>query len=266
MKTSIKALVAAVALAGVAGGAHAGIQKGDLASAAAGSELVFYAFDDQTKTSYVKDLDSNLTFSTFAAGPTFSYSFAGSNNISSDSNWTEFLGSVNNNTSNVKWGVFATLKTSALAANGVQILTTARNNTTANTTTSLVRGIDGSFNTTYLTALADASAVSLDNSYFRSAPGSSGNWAVSMQHSLAGKVSFLADNAIGTNADFYKLSAAAAATTNASITTLFSGDTQWAFDGNSLYITTAAVPEPGTWAMLIAGLMMVGGIARRRIS
>ena len=42
-----------------------------------------------------------------------------------------------------------------------------------------------------------------------------------------------------------------------------SGDgQQWAL--GSVTITTAAVPEPETWAMLLAGLGVVGAVARRR--
>jgi hypothetical protein len=257
-KLSIKALVAAAALIGGAGQAYADIQPGNLTSGAAGSELVFYAFDDVTKTSFVKDL--GVTFASFLTTPTY----GSLNNIGSDANWTAYLGSVGNDTSNTFWGVMAAEKTSALSANGVNILTTARSNAPATTSTGLVRGIDGAFDTTYLGGLQGTGTNYAANlTYFSSATDVS-NWANSMQHNLAGKVNFLADNAIGTNADFYRLSAAASATTAATLSTVFSAPTQWSFDGTTLQVT--AVPEPGTWAMLLAGLMMVGGIARRRIS
>jgi hypothetical protein len=89
-----------------------------------------------------------------------------------------------------------------------------------------------------------------------------------MQDNLAGKVSFAADNSIGFGADFYRLSAASSATTNATITTVLSGATHWEFDGNSVYVTAgvAAIPEPETWALMVAGLLLVGGVTRRRLS
>jgi len=37
-----------------------------------------------------------------------------------------------------------------------------------------------------------------------------------------------------------------------------------AFEYDTIGITTGAVPEPGTWAMLIAGFGLVGAAARRR--
>lgn len=257
MKLKLKAVVAAVALA-AAGHALADIQPGNLTSGATGGEVVFYAFDDVTKTSYVKDL--GVSFASFLSSPT--YSFAGSNNIGSDASWTSFVTSVGGNTSNTYWGVFANLKTSALSANGVQIITTARNNAPAGTSTGNVRGIDGSYNSTYLGALqGSGSNYAANLSYFSSATDSS-NWANAMQHNLAGKVNFSADNLIGQNADFFKLSAAASATTLATQSTVFSGPTQWSFDGSTLYV--AAVPEPETYGMLAAGLLMLGAVARRR--
>ena len=260
MKLKYKALVAAVALAS-AGSALADIQPGTTTQGVVGSELVFYAFDDVTKTSFVKDL--GVTFQSFLSSPIYSGAL---NNISSDANWTAYLGSVANDTTNTKWGVFGTLKTSALSVNGVQILTTARNNTTANTTTSLVRGIDGSFNATFLGALQTGTNYALNDSYFNSGATNAANWAAGLQHNLAGKVSFNADNAIGVAANFYQLSAAAAATANATLSTVISNPTQWTFDGNTLNMTVAAVPEPETYGMLAAGLLMLGAVARRRKS
>jgi len=267
MRNSIKALVAAVALVGAAGQAHADIQPGTTTIGAEGSELVFYAFDDVAKSSFVLDL--GVTFASFVAGPTYSYSNAGSNNVSSTGNWASYLTSVGGDLGNTKWGVLGSVKTGATGANTQQIITTARNNTTANTQSSLMRGIDGAFNTTYLNALQGAgNNYAVNDSYFQTGASNNANWAAGLQHNLAGKVSFLSDNAVGVGADFFKLSTASLGTAAATTTTLFSGSTEWMFDGNSVYITaaTAPVPEPGTWAMLIAGLMMVSGIARRRLS
>lgn len=41
----------------------------------------------------------------------------------------------------------------------------------------------------------------------------------------------------------------------------------WSLQGDTLYFTNpaAAVPEPGTYAMMLAGLALLGGIARRRV-
>jgi hypothetical protein len=218
---------------------------------------VFYAFDDVTKTSYVKDL--GITFASFVAAPSYSGS---PNNISSDANWASYLTSVGNDTSNTYWGVFASLKTGATGANTQQLITTARNNTVTNTQSSLTRGIDGSFNTTYLGNLqGNGTNYAANLSYFSASTGSD-NWAIGLQHNLAGKITFNADNVIGQNADMFKLSTASLGTSPAVVSTLLATPTQWSFDGNTLQI--AAVPEPETYGMLVAGLMMLGAVARRR--
>jgi hypothetical protein len=191
-------------------------------------------------------------------------------NIAGDANWATFLANETSGLGNAKWGVFASAATNATlqVANGVQILTTASGNATSATTNSQLRGIVGAFGTTYLGGLQGAGTnFAVNDSYFATGGTNSGNWASGLADNLANKVAFNTDNAIGSTADFFRLTEPASGT-NATISTLFSGATQWSFDGNTLSITgqTAPIPEPGTWAMLLAGLMMVGGIARRRMS
>jgi len=257
MKFNLKSLAAAVALAGASMSAMAGIQAG---TGVGGSELVFYAFDETTGTSYVKDL--GVTFSGFSG----TYSSAGSLNISSDTNWTSYLGSVGNDTSGTTWGVMANLITgSGAGAGGTRLLTTTRNNvvTIPNTLTSnTFSAVNASFNSTFLGALADASSAGVNNSYFSPAGNTnSDNWSQFMKHNAAGKTNPLnLDNFINgsVNATFIDISRAATNVKPTSVTQSY----YWNFDGNTLY--AAPVPEPETYGLMLAGLALVGAIARRR--
>ena len=251
MKFKLKSILAAFALAGMSASAMAAIQSG---TAAGGSELVFYAFDDIAGTSYVKDL--GVTFSGFLAAPTFS-----SVNIAADSNWTSYKTSVGGDTGNTRWGILANVFTGT-GAGGFKILTTASGNapTVSGQSSSIFSAVNGTFNTSYLGDLGDASAVSVNSSYFSPASNlNSDNWSVLLQHNLAGKLKYSTDNAIGFTANFYQESRAAgtaAPSISASIA-------QWQFDGSNL-ATVAAVPEPETYGMLLAGLALIGSIVRRR--
>lgn len=66
---------------------------------------------------------------------------------------------------------------------------------------------------------------------------------------------------VGTGLDFWSEA------TGAATATAFTGG-KWLLAGNGTLswdvAQVSAIPEPGTWAMLMAGLAMVGGIARRR--
>lgn len=266
MKFQIKAIVAAVALA-AAGSAMADIQPGNLTSGATGGELVFYAFDDVTGNSYVKDL--GVTFSTFLTSPW--YSHLGSNNVGSDSNWTSFVTAQGTSgLGNVTWGVLGTLKqstatTGAAAVGAVQILTTARGDATANTSSTTVRGIDGIINTTWLGALQGTNNnYAVNSSYFTVNSDLAANFGggPGINHTYNSKVGFAADNYLSTTtADFFKVSTVAG-TGFATISNAFAAapNNVWYFDGS----TVAAIPEPETYGMLAAGLLMLGAVARRR--
>jgi hypothetical protein len=86
MNFKLKALVAAVALAAVAGQAAADIQVGNDKAASPNGELVFYAYGFDASgnaATYVKDLD--VYFNAFVTAPSYA-----ATNLSTDANWTAF--------------------------------------------------------------------------------------------------------------------------------------------------------------------------------
>ncbi|MGZ3239102.1 MAG: PEP-CTERM sorting domain-containing protein [Burkholderiaceae bacterium] len=261
MKLHLKSIIAAAALAVVAGQASAAIPLNNVGT---GSGLIFYAFDDgttgQTKESFVMDLGQ--TFSSFlptaaAAGGTFNTA------ISTSAAWANFVAAEGNDLSNVTWGVVAGLSANASnSGNGLE--TTLRvGDSTAGQSAANVKGAVGTpLRNAILginTATSNAAAGYFTNS------GGSDNIANNFgsTHNGAGKLVFRTDNSIGTVSTFEYLNA----NSNAADTTYANanGNSTFSFDGNNLtYTIAAAVPEPSSYAMLLAGLMLVGGIAARR--
>lgn len=71
-------------------------------------------------------------------------------------------------------------------------------------------------------------------------------------------------NAIGTSATMVYLTASSEESTAPSLYNVLT--TTASFDGTNITIAAAPVPEPSTYAMLVAGLAAVGFVARRRKS
>jgi hypothetical protein len=257
MKFQLKTLVAAVALVAAAGQAAAVAMP--LNNTATGTSLLFYAFDDATKTSYVQDLGQ--TFSSFlptatAAGANFS---AG---VSSNTGWNEYLASVGNDTANTYWGVIGGISANAASTqNGFMSTIRAGESSDGQTAAKAKSTVSGPLKNVLVGINGVTSTASTG---FFSASAAGDNIANNFQHNGFGNLVFNTDNLIGTSSAFQygNSNAAFAVTTYANA----DGNSAFSFDGAnvSYAVAVAAVPEPETYAMMLAGLMLVGGIAARR--
>lgn len=77
-------------------------------------------------------------------------------------------------------------------------------------------------------------------------------------------LSFQTGASINESLNFFKLTNSGSSSTGQTVVTKYAG--AWSFDAatNSLIYQTAPVPEPETYAMLLAGLGLMGAVARRR--
>ena len=235
--------------------------------------MLFYVFDDVAKKSFTLDLGQ--TYASFKPGTSAAasnFSFSMSNYATP---WNAYVASIGGDFSHTTWGVVAGNSVAANAG-GKGFLTTVRDgaDTSAQTSTAAQSGVAGP-----LKLWIDAvnvkntnAGTSLSNGYFSDAVGvdqSNITTGFGAFHTGAGKFSFILDNKIGTDSEFRTLNmvglGSAATITQAAYANV-NGNSKFSFDGSSLKYTVAvaAIPEPSSYAMMLAGLMLVAGVARRR--
>lgn len=271
MSFKIKSLVAAVALA-AAGQAFAAI---DLANTnvigtpvtTGGTEVFFYAWDATVGASFT--FDTGFKFEDFrigsaAANTSQSFSFASLSLASSAYN--SYTSAIGGDFSNTTWGVVALRAGSAGGAPGsVTLATTVRDNQSlvdAGLTSGAVKLINGAgFNSTLLAANAAGHAAGTSLTGDFAVDGSNAYVGTIIQDNMI-KLPIEATNFVGSNE--YKFFLAEATTSNGPAPTVSEYAGTWSFNGNSLNYAVAAVPEPETYAMLLAGLGLIGAVARRR--
>lgn len=282
----IKKIAAAAALAAAAVPAFAAINGN---TAGTPGELFLSVFDSTAKVSYTKDLagfDSQASFKTLAddnaGGFSYNWSLAG------DANWTNFTQLAD--LSRSKWMVVSVEKntSSALFPNGQRIFTTVKqgdeatvatvrngaiNNAVGNmvnffnaVNTSGTHGVVG----TPLDFAVDGSSVNLDSDSGAAyvGEGTTGGLSANFNKNFL----FDASNLIGGSAEFVYLTRSSGQNTNLFILVdkfaNTAGAANFSFtngaDGAALNYTLAPVPEASTYAMLLAGLLGIGYMARRR--
>lgn len=260
MKLKLKALAAASAML-FASGAFAAINNAETgttagpANYAGGSDLVFYAWS--AGQSYVQDLGVSMgAFQPSSGAANMTQVFS----LLNPSAYSQLTGTIN-------WGVAAVhSNTTVPTALGQDYLfTTVNANVPATGTGSLavqtnvgVKNTVGAFD-----GFANFSGTTAGGYYDNATD--QANWATSLQNKIGpSSLVFSATNAVGASGiEFLMIDTPNASTTQkTTVQTAFAGT--FGFDGTALTYAVAAVPEPGTYAMLLAGLMMIGGIARRR--
>lgn len=281
MKFQMKLLaLAAMSLAMAAPAAHASIDNG---SASGNGELFFSLWSDNgtastaDDVSYTRDLGVKINdWASAVNAPVLSAAKTTAGYVQSftaDSLLTSFLGAIPAG-ANVHWNVvgvdnFGSAKRFvSTAAEGTSALPTQLASGSVNVYTA-ISSFAGSVNT-----LADTqngtpgSATTVNNSntavYGDGVPYAG---SVAWGTNLGSRTLFDTTGAIGTKLPFF-LQYTVGTTGNASSKAFStaSADAYWTLNNaGALSYNVAAVPEADTWAMLLAGLGMMGFIARRRL-
>lgn len=254
MKFSLKSVAAALVLAASAAGANAAIDNGALGN----GELFFSAWDGQSSYSY----DLNVSIDAFEAaknGAGLLNLAYGSDFTSSFSAWVSTA-----NTADLKWNILATDTSGArriLATVGAATLPAT------NFTNDVLRTGAGNIQTSVnaINAILVGNSAVTTSTGAASYAGAMSGFYPRFNFNTAGT---LAANTFESGLVFEKTTANATGIL-AGVNTAYTDDSvavrAWLGSDNTLHIgAVAAVPEPSEYALMLAGLGMIGAIARRR--
>ena len=246
-----------------------------------GGELVLGVFDAQTGKSYVRDLGVAIgSFQISSANVPTAGLYAFQPNTAA--NYPPLsAGSVNAAGYTVQWGADPLLTANftsqelaraqyevlgAWSKNAFVDLTTVAPGSTVTPTngdgSSMAGAIDGAlsqFNT-----FVGMAAPAVNGSLFSNNTASPDNVANALGFNWGGNSPFATGGTVGSDLSFYQIVRSSSIASNPATASLFAGVWNLNVDGVLTY-SVAAIPEPGTWAMLTAGLLAVAGIARRRM-
>jgi ribosomal protein L34 len=280
MNFKLKTLVAAAVLAVSATSANAAIEG----MAAGNGELVFSAWDINTGIGYTYDLLSTLALTDFvgadaaataAGNPTMLANAVVSNSLITGPNGQildlaltglPFSG----NFSNVQWNLAASDNTGRVRLLVTKDVNDTQETITTNRAKDSANGFNGYFSqaNSFMESLAGDTYALTNDTNGAAYPGTLGATAV-------GNL-FDSTNLLGTSSFMYLVAPATLASSNAAgflkqmatangenlVATTYQQAGQWRL--NLSVAQTAPIPEPETYAMFLAGLGMMGAVARRR--
>jgi hypothetical protein len=255
MKLKLKALAAA-ALVAAGVSAHAAVETGPGVNS---GELVFIAFDPASLLTY--SFDTGLRFQDLLPNTTTSLTLA------LDTNFSSFLTQVGAaNQAGIRWGVYG-----SDGASPTGLLTTQNGTGGSNPATSRINAINSNmaslfavhnFIGTHATQ-ANGSAIYQANAATAGTDGGWGGLLLGPNNNFNSNLSFNATGALGDTLNFMRFSSPTALTSTRTQFATTIGASTWSVNGNNL-VFTAPVPEPSTYALMLAGLAGVGFMARRR--
>jgi hypothetical protein len=255
MKFKLKALAAALALAAVAGQASAALDNG----ATGNGELFLNVWN--TSKSYTLDL--NITMDDFLA----EVGTGGHNTWAADANMTSFLSGA----SGMNWDVLAggndggsTGTFRIIATNTAPLLdNTAKGDGVTRSGEGKIAAFANAFNTAAAGADSFITTATAANTYFgKTTTGGIGG------DNLLNNIAFHSGTAMGSGTSSLSVAFLEAQSSGTTLTPYAQLGNSATFSltqtGNLSFDAVAAVPEPETYGMLAAGLLMLGAVARRR--
>jgi hypothetical protein len=281
MKSKFMKLAAAAAVSFAVAAPAAAIGTGDNAG------LFLGVYDTVNQASYVRDLGVSINNFGTQNRPTGGFTTILDDQATdaltsaAGAAWTSFLAAASNGTTNLIWDVVAVDGVGTSAADQRRVLYTSTTNAVnvmAAAGTQLTNtGVNNTAPVDQIYVPGANALLGAGTEAFTTNPADPGNYNNAKSNNLAGGLAVALGTtsaSIGQSMGFYYLTRSSATPTAEALSAAFklsSGEEfQWTLNsaGNLTYGVTvaAAVPEPSTWAMFVAGALMLGGIARRRMS